>query len=323
MMHHEAGVRTVVIGGRPSYGPMQSASGSRGAASYTTTDLDNDIAYVQELEADTPNANFLPNRTQALSIYVTHASINLRDQVRKGQEVPLQFVYDAADCRIFWTPQTWYNYTYLWKYAADAIWTKPSLCVQNSTGYASTNATVTQAPPSEVLENPTSATLPSTVDVGGVILSMFTTSDSASGDTGISADFCARSQSGCTADGRKCSNANAATRKKIPRYYSCYTWNTCIDGVITSVTRLIPQCNSFDQTCSNNGNCELSQTLTSNLEKNDNVDYSFNANYPNYKIGNCNPTDTAALNSCGKGGVGLVSPGNSPVHPSSGSYYSK
>ncbi|KAF8862096.1 hypothetical protein BDZ45DRAFT_224480 [Acephala macrosclerotiorum] len=140
MMHHEAGVRVVVAGGRPVPGPMQGASGSRGARIYTTDELDSNIEFAQEIiEYDDSSANpyFLPNRTTELNVQVTFASINLRDQVRPNETTPLQFAYEAADCRIFYTPRTFYNYSALWQYAADAIWTNPNLCVNGSTGFAS------------------------------------------------------------------------------------------------------------------------------------------------------------------------------------------
>jgi hypothetical protein len=145
MMHHEAGVRVVAAGGRPTAGPMQAPSGSRGAVDYPTDILDANIDFTQqilELEGST-EVNFLPNRTEQLTMFVTYADINLRDQVRRNETIPLQFAYEAADCRIFYTPQTIYNYTALWQYAADAIWTKPSLCVANSTGYATTGTNTT------------------------------------------------------------------------------------------------------------------------------------------------------------------------------------
>ena len=48
MMHHEFGVKTVVAGGYPMTGPMQTPSGSRGARLYSVNDvLDNNIAYTQ------------------------------------------------------------------------------------------------------------------------------------------------------------------------------------------------------------------------------------------------------------------------------------
>ena len=144
MMHHEAQVRTVVAGGRPTDGPMQAPSGTRGALSYTSYNLDQDMRFAESINATT--AGLLPDRFQ--NIWLTYAGVNLRDAIRKGQDVPLQFAYEAADCRIFYTPQTFYNYTNLWKYAANAIWTNQSLCVQGSTGYATTGGkTDTTGPP--------------------------------------------------------------------------------------------------------------------------------------------------------------------------------
>ena len=36
MMHYQAGVRTVVVGGLPEAGPMQVPAGSRGAEAYSS-----------------------------------------------------------------------------------------------------------------------------------------------------------------------------------------------------------------------------------------------------------------------------------------------
>ncbi|KAE8441124.1 hypothetical protein EG329_005836 [Mollisiaceae sp. DMI_Dod_QoI] len=138
MMHHEAGVRVVAVGGRPTTGPMQAPAGTRGAIQYDTSDLDGSISTVQTVlqQNKSPEQNFLPNRTDTGGVCINYASINLRDQVRIGETIPLQFAYEAADCRIFYTSQTIFNYTLLWKYAADAIWTNPRLCVANSAGFA-------------------------------------------------------------------------------------------------------------------------------------------------------------------------------------------
>ncbi|KUJ17685.1 uncharacterized protein LY89DRAFT_747417 [Mollisia scopiformis] len=145
MMHHEAGVRVVAAGGLPTTGPMQAPSGSRGASDYDVSILDANIDFAQQiLQSDnSPEQNFLPNRTTAMDVFVTYADINLRDQVRRNETIPLQFAYEAADCRIFYTPKTIYNYTALWQYTADAIWSTPSLCVQGSTGFATTGTNTT------------------------------------------------------------------------------------------------------------------------------------------------------------------------------------
>ncbi|KAH6676236.1 hypothetical protein B0J14DRAFT_507528 [Halenospora varia] len=156
MMHHEAGVRTVVVGGRPSYGPMQAAGLSRGARAYgLQSNLDKDILNTQLiLEFNKQPSSFLPNRASALDVQVLSSSINIRDQVRPSSTVPLQFTYDAATCRIFFTPNTVTNYAALWTYAAKAMWNDSSLCVKDSTGYSTSSETDTRLPPPSTVPLP-------------------------------------------------------------------------------------------------------------------------------------------------------------------------
>ncbi|CEL06480.1 hypothetical protein ASPCAL09657 [Aspergillus calidoustus] len=133
-MMHQTGVRTVVAGGQPHYGPMQGAAGTRGAAAYTAQQLDEDIEGTQYIRnVSTPGEVGLPDRS--LGLYLPFLGVNLRDQIHEHdpEHVPLQFQYQPAECRIFYTPKTWYNYTALWIHAADAIWSSPGLCIANST----------------------------------------------------------------------------------------------------------------------------------------------------------------------------------------------
>jgi hypothetical protein len=104
---------------------------------------------------------------------INYAQINLRDQIRKGETIPLQFTYEAANCRIFYTPQTFYNYTALWKYAADAIWSNSTkFCVKNSTGFATTNGSDTAGPPVHLLSPSAAAPPPPPAKLGSVIMSI-------------------------------------------------------------------------------------------------------------------------------------------------------
>ena len=137
MMHHEAGVRTVVAGGRPQLGPMQAYAGTRGARNYDAGYLDSDIYGAESLNASS-TAN-LPDRN--LDFRLDRAQFNLEDQIRRGENFPLQFAYVAADCRIFYTPKTFFNFTALWQYAADAMWNNSALCVKESTNYPSSGNT--------------------------------------------------------------------------------------------------------------------------------------------------------------------------------------
>jgi hypothetical protein len=254
MMHYEAGVRVVVVGGRPSTGPMQAPSGSRGARVYSTDILDANIGFVQQLLAsqNSPDVNFLPNRTLALDVFVTFASINLRDQIRRDETVPLQFAYEAADCRIFYTPQTIYNYTALWQYAADAIWSKPSLCVQGSTGFATTGTNKTD------FVGPPSGT-PGTFSNITTHLTALNTS---------SIPYLTHLNDGLLDQGFKPRNSLKNTIKRCNSNaecfsgFSCASVTTCLGGGQTGpVKQCVPICFAALAPCSNGGKCQLQEAV--------------------------------------------------------------
>jgi len=155
MMHHEAGVKTVVVGGLPQSGPMQTASGSRGAEIYVDQNIDDDVAAAEYFNATT--AESLPSRE--IDVLITFLSVNLRDQIRKEQQdVPVQFVYDAADCRIFYTVENWSDSSSLWTYAVNAI-SNPKLCVAGSTGYSSTGTGLQASTPPPSSKTPANGAL--------------------------------------------------------------------------------------------------------------------------------------------------------------------
>ncbi|EKG16094.1 Peptidase S41 [Macrophomina phaseolina MS6] len=150
----QRGVRTIVAGGRPSAGPMQAASGTRGARLYSADLIDADIDWV--LSVDNSTAGSLP-ATRDPGMQTSYAGLNLRDQVREGDAagVPLQFMYQAAHCRIYYTIHNVYNMTRLWLDAAAAAWDDDSLCVDGSTGYASfLNTTAAKDPPARLADEP-------------------------------------------------------------------------------------------------------------------------------------------------------------------------
>ena len=74
-MQHDAGVKSVVVGGQPTDGPMQAPSGSRGAQSYSIHNIDADFEVAKEINA-TVDA-LLPSRLE--DVYITHMSINIKD----------------------------------------------------------------------------------------------------------------------------------------------------------------------------------------------------------------------------------------------------
>lgn len=114
---------------------MQTVGGSRGAIYSSLTYLDEWVDYAQTL--DEASAVDLPNRDDQ-SVYFSYGGLTLRNQVRQGQQTPVQMLYDAADCRLYQTFDTFYNLTSVWALAAAAIWSNQTLCVPGSTGFAIT-----------------------------------------------------------------------------------------------------------------------------------------------------------------------------------------
>lgn len=133
-MSHQAGVRTIAVGGRPETGPMQAASGSRAAAVYSSDDIDRDIDAVARFN---PEAYSKLPQLNDTGMWTNYAGISIRNQVRKNDDTPLHFKFQAADCRIFYTLKNVYNMSQLWHDAVKATWDDTSLCVKDSTGYPS------------------------------------------------------------------------------------------------------------------------------------------------------------------------------------------
>lgn len=126
--------------------------GNRGAAVYTADEID---AHISGLSLDILNVSdtVLASVPQISStgyrdsgVFTPVLAINLRDQVRPNDTMPLQFKYEAADCRIFYTLNNVYNMSRLWRDAAAAAFDDSTLCVQDSTGYV--NATKPPPKPS-------------------------------------------------------------------------------------------------------------------------------------------------------------------------------
>jgi len=155
-MMTRAGVRTVVAGGRPTAGPMQAASGTRGAASYDADSLDETMDYAKSLDTYSKASSIatIPEERDS-GMFFSYLGVNLRDQVREKETTPLQFEYEAADCRIYYTMKNLYNMTQLWHDVSAAAFVDSSLCIQGSTGFSTTNNTNPSPPPKPLAQEPT------------------------------------------------------------------------------------------------------------------------------------------------------------------------
>ncbi|KAG9228754.1 hypothetical protein BJ875DRAFT_525594, partial [Amylocarpus encephaloides] len=145
-MHTQAGVKMVVVGGRPETGPMQGVTGVRGSQVASGMEFG---VYINTAISLNKTANFkeLPNTKITIPIHLKDSeaiSLNSRNQIRKSkQDTPLQFVYQAAHCRIWYTAASISNYEVLWQNAADALWINTSLCVAGSTNHPSSAQNIT------------------------------------------------------------------------------------------------------------------------------------------------------------------------------------
>lgn len=263
-MRHQAGVKVVAVGGRPTTGPMQGVAAGRGARSYSLSVLDANIDFAQDLlaSAGSPDSNFLPNRSTANDVYIVDAGVNLRDQVRQDDETPLQFTYEAADCRIFWTPKTIFNYAALWQYAADAIWSNATLCVSGSTGY-SNNGSQTAADKSPAPPEPSSKQSPFNMTAYLSSLSNQTPAfDSSPLEDGLSAG------GGVYGRGRSATFRDCSVDSKGSYYcsqgYQCQNVQRCSSSTARSPT-CVETCNYAPGTACGGGRCNSKQVAGSTI----------------------------------------------------------
>ncbi|KAF2688720.1 hypothetical protein K458DRAFT_475396 [Lentithecium fluviatile CBS 122367] len=151
-MKMQGGVQQVVVGGKPETGPMQGVAGSKGSQVYSFTQVYNQAAlawdqlpdYQEQLNETEVGALVYANRPLMRSAYQsngqTSSGINLRDNIRMNDTTvtPLEFVYEAADCRIFYTADMYRDVTNVWMKTADARWgDSNSVCIEGSTGHES------------------------------------------------------------------------------------------------------------------------------------------------------------------------------------------
>ena len=150
LMKEQGKVESIAVGGLPTNAPMQAIGGTKGSMTLTFTRIQ-DLALQSFLLAavqsekvvemlNTTIINTLAYPQQLLnrvgySNGGTLAQINAADNLRNGDasETPLEFVYEAADCKIFYTAEMVANVEETWKAVATAKWGKGG-CVPGSTG---------------------------------------------------------------------------------------------------------------------------------------------------------------------------------------------
>ncbi|CAD6442926.1 3be7d645-f545-49a8-9f74-de9323dcc10e [Sclerotinia trifoliorum] len=149
MMKAQGGVRSVAVGGRPQPGPQQGVCGSKGAQVLTYSSIASHIEALPDAQAsylqkglrlpDYPAPEYIPNINANVSLGFTSTLMsggrfNLRNNMHDGDETftPLQFQYEAANCRLFYTKDDIYDITGLWMRVQSVVW-RGQPCVAGST----------------------------------------------------------------------------------------------------------------------------------------------------------------------------------------------
>ncbi|KAL4902248.1 hypothetical protein BDW74DRAFT_181095 [Aspergillus multicolor] len=237
LMHQQAGVRTVAVGGRPDTSPMQAASGTRGAAIYSANRLDQDIELAKQI--DNLTTGLFPDRTNSLYSFVLN--VNLQDQIRLGNVAAtlLQLHYEAADCRIFYTPTTWYNYTKLWEYAFDAAWTNPKLCiVDSSSSSRQPHPPTPSQPPAQAQRQPSTSPKGTNTNTAGS--AEHPLAQDPSNDILSALDAIAHYDLLQCNEHKDCNGGG---------HYSCEAISVCHNGVVTVQKRCVRSCQLLSRSC--------------------------------------------------------------------------
>ena len=149
------GVRSIAFGGRPQYGPMQALGGVKGGQYLSLPLLHRYISRAYDLAVNASEAGspiltpeqlarfeeIAPPDPKNFSLRINRigtGGVNFRNAYREGNDVtPLQFVYEAADCRLFYTAENYIRPATSWLAAANAMLNGGS-CVRDSNDAAYT-----------------------------------------------------------------------------------------------------------------------------------------------------------------------------------------
>lgn len=143
----QQGVRTIVFGGRPQNGPMQGVGGTRGALGLSLSVYGELFAGYKEaaeksLNTSTPLLTkeqlarwdqIVPRPLSEFPLVFPNGATNLLNNYGPSDsETPLQFLYEAAECRRFFTLDNYIDQETVWSSAADAMF-DGGACVPGST----------------------------------------------------------------------------------------------------------------------------------------------------------------------------------------------
>ncbi|KAJ5860180.1 Interphotoreceptor retinol-binding [Penicillium soppii] len=138
------GVRTITFGGRPQNAPMQAVGGVKGGQSLGINYINGYIEQANGLIRDSVSRGsplltpvewkaFNESSPSTAASLAWSGSLNLRNEYDpEDDQTPLQFVYEAAECRLFYTLENYLERETVWQAAARVMF-GGGQCVEGST----------------------------------------------------------------------------------------------------------------------------------------------------------------------------------------------
>jgi hypothetical protein len=132
LLTQQAGVKTIAMGGRKDKNPIQAIGGVKGVNNYGFGFIQSAAQSAIRFDRSLNSSILRKDYYDDLPFYRASSSgVNNRDGLRRNDTsgVALQFIYEEADCRLYFTPEMTVDITALWKAAADAQWGNSGKCV--------------------------------------------------------------------------------------------------------------------------------------------------------------------------------------------------
>lgn len=138
------GVRTITFGGRPNESAMQAVGGVKGGQSLGINYINGYIQQANQLIQQAAGSSsplltsdewkeFNETSPSTETSFAWSGSVNLRNEYDPDDDqTPLQFVYEAAECRRFYTIDNYLQRETVWRDAARSMFGDGS-CVKGST----------------------------------------------------------------------------------------------------------------------------------------------------------------------------------------------
>lgn len=139
LMRRLAGVQTIAMGGRQNDDMIQAVGGTKGTNNFSWDYIQSIVEAVYNYSSPAQQTSYdgtslaTYNSNLPFARAVGSPNINARDGIRKNDttNTPLQFRYEDADCRLYYTPEMTIDVTAIWRAAVDVKWGEDD-CVAGS-----------------------------------------------------------------------------------------------------------------------------------------------------------------------------------------------